>query len=125
MGRVREVAAALALCLLLPGGAVGCSRVFGCVPAAPEDITVSDLAGVYAGARGARIELRDDGHYRVSGLGNDGEGTWALAVDSASSEDLLLDDLQLWISGDRADPWLYRFNGDPDRCKLIEFHRAR
>ncbi|MEE6262575.1 hypothetical protein [Plantactinospora sonchi] len=109
--------------------ATGCARYFGCAPQAPEDITVSDLAGVYTGPEGGRIELGEDGRYSTSNLsgntGGSGEGTWTLDVDSKTTEDLMLGDLQMWISGDREEPWLYRFDGDPDRCDLVKFHRAR
>ncbi|SIR73449.1 hypothetical protein SAMN05444858_11620 [Micromonospora avicenniae] len=36
----------------------------------------------------------------------------------------MLGDLQVWISGDREERWLYRFEGDLDSCDLIEFHRT-
>jgi hypothetical protein len=96
------------------------------VPRPPDDITESDLAGVYTSVEGGRIELADDGSFSASIHPGDNEvGLWTLDLDSASSEDLMLEDLQLWISGSREEPWLYRFKGDPDRCKLIEFRRDR
>ncbi|MEV4539952.1 hypothetical protein AB0J82_39895 [Asanoa sp. NPDC049518] len=114
--------------MLLSTSAAGCFRGFGCVPGAPDDITVSDLAGVYTGDHGARIELAKDGRYSASDLpersGYAGEGTWTLDVDSETTEDMRLGDLQLWISGDRDAPWLYTFDGDPDNCDLVEFRRA-
>ncbi|WP_089009638.1 hypothetical protein [Micromonospora viridifaciens] len=126
MGRVPRFAAALALSLLVPIAPAGCSRFLGCAPRPPEDITESDLAGVYTSLEGGRIELGEDGRYSASNLpGAREEGTWTLDLDSKSTEDLRLEDLQLWISGNREEPWLYRFEGDPDRCDLIEFHRAR
>ncbi|SNT60732.1 hypothetical protein SAMN05421812_112176 [Asanoa hainanensis] len=124
--RVRPLAAAVALALLVPTSAAGCSRLFGCAPAAPDDITVSDLAGAYTSSQGGRIELRADGTYRASDLPTlaDGsaDGEWTLDLDSETTEDMRLDDLQMWISGDREKPWLYQFDGDPDNCRLIEFH---
>ncbi len=130
MGRAPRLAAALAISLLVPMPVVGCSRLFGCVPRPPEDITMSDLAGDYTSPEGGRIELTENGHYRASNLsqkvtGESKEGTWTLDLASATTEDLMLDDLQVWISGDREEPWLYRFEGDPDKCDLIEFHRNR
>ncbi|KKJ97523.1 hypothetical protein [Micromonospora sp. HK10] len=128
MRRAPRLAAALAIGLLVPTPVAGCSRIFGCAPRPPDDITVSDLAGVYTSAAGGRIELSEDGHYRASKLSptatdQSAEGSWTLDLASESTEDLRLDDVQLWISGDREEPWLYRFDGDPDRCDLIEFHR--
>ncbi|WP_433282647.1 hypothetical protein [Micromonospora sp. CA-244673] len=126
MGRVPRIAAALAFSLLVPMTTAGCSRFFGCAPQPAEDITESDLAGVYTSPEGGRIELGEDGRYSTSNLpGASEEGTWSLDLDSGSTEDLRLEDLQLWISGSRGKPWLYRFDGDPDNCDLIEFHRAR
>ncbi|MEV0431202.1 hypothetical protein [Micromonospora sp. NPDC050495] len=130
MQRAPRLAVALAIGLLVPAPVAGCSRIFGCAPRPPDDITVSDLAGVYTGAAGGRIELTEDGHYRASKLspaanGQPEEGTWTLDLASESTEDMMLGDIQLWISGDREEPWLYRFDGDPDRCHLIEFHRKR
>jgi hypothetical protein len=124
MGRTARFAA-LAFSLLVPMAPAGCSRIVGCAPRPPADITESDLAGVYTGVDGERIELGKDGRYRASNLpGASEEGTWALDLDSASTEDLMLEDFQLWISGNRAEPWLYRFDGDPDNCDLIRFQRA-
>jgi hypothetical protein len=115
--------------MLVPMTAAGCARYFGCVPQPPDDITVSDLAGVYTSPEGGRIELGEDGRYSASslpgGTGRSGEGMWTLDLDSESTEDLMLGDLQVWISGDREKPWLYRFEGDLDNCDLIEFHRTR
>jgi hypothetical protein len=126
MGNARRFAAALAISLLVAMAPAGCSRIFECAPRPPADITESDLAGVYTGVDGGRIELGKDGRYRASNLPAAGEaGTWTLDLDSAGTEDLMLEDFQLWISGDRAEPWLYRFDGDPDDCDLIKFHRAR
>ncbi|MER7443743.1 hypothetical protein [Micromonospora avicenniae] len=128
MGRARRFAAALAFSMLVPTTVAGCSRLFGCVPEPPDDITVADLAGVYTGHEGGRIELGEDGRYSANnlpgGTGRSEEGTWTLDLESESTEDLMLGDLQVWISGDREEPWLYRFEGDPDSCDLIEFHRA-
>lgn len=129
MGRAQRFAVALTFSLLVPTTATGCVRYFGCVPQAPEDITVSDLAGTYTSAEGGEIELGEDGRYSASNLpGDDGrstEGTWTLDLGSKTTEDLMLGDLQVWISGDREEPWLYRFDGDPDNCDLIKFHRPR
>ncbi|MFC4017215.1 hypothetical protein ACFOW4_04550 [Micromonospora sp. GCM10011542] len=91
---------------------------------------MSNLAGVYTSSEGESIELTENGHYSASNLspkatGQSEEGTWTLDLDSETTEDLRLDDRQVWISGDREEPWLYRFEGDPDRCDLIEFHRNR
>ncbi|MEU6206526.1 hypothetical protein ABZ814_23425 [Micromonospora musae] len=98
------------------------------MPEPPDDVTVSDLAGVYTGSEGGRIELGEDGRYSADNLSGDrgrsAEGTWTLDLDSEGTEDMMLDDLQVWISGDREEPWLYRFEGDPDNCHLIEFHRT-
>jgi hypothetical protein len=125
MGRVPRFASALAFSLLVLMAPAGCSRYFGCAPQPPEDITESDLAGVYTSLDGGRVELSEDGHYSASNLpGANEEGTWTLDLDSKSTEDLRLEDLQLWISGNREEPWLYRFEGDPDSCDLIKFHRA-
>ncbi|GIF63890.1 hypothetical protein Ais01nite_19250 [Asanoa ishikariensis] len=128
MDRDRALAAALVGILLVPATA-GCSRLFGCAPSPPEDITVSDLAGAYAGDDGASIELREDGQFSandVPGLkGGPNEGTWSLDLASKTSEDMRLGEVQMWISGDRDEPWLYRFDGDPDNCDLVEFHRDR
>jgi hypothetical protein len=129
MGRARRFAAALAFSLLVPVTATGCVRYFGCVPQAPEDITASELAGIYTSPEGGRIELGEDGRYSASDLpgdtGRSKEGTWTLDLDSETTEDLRLGDLQVWISGDREEPWLYRFDGDPDSCDLIKFQRTR
>ncbi|MEV6367073.1 hypothetical protein AB0L86_09300 [Micromonospora musae] len=99
------------------------------MPEPPDDITVSDLAGVYTSAEGGRIKLEEDGRYRADNLlwerDRSAEGTWTLDLDSEGTEDMMLDDLQVWISGDREEPWLYRFEGDPDNCHLIEFRRTR
>lgn len=129
VGRAWRLAAALSIIVVVPVTA-GCSRYFGCAPGPPSDITVSDLAGVYTSSDGGKFELREDGHYDASNVPPDlvdrsAEGTWTLDVASKTSEDLRLGDTQLWISGDRAEPWLYRFEGDPDSCDLVEFRRNR
>ncbi|MGV9215675.1 hypothetical protein ACTFTM_27790 [Micromonospora sp. RB23] len=128
MERALRLSAALAIGLLVPMPVAGCSRFFPCAPRPPEDISMTDLAGVYTSSAGGRIELTGDGHYTASDLspettGRSEEGTWTLDLDSATTEDLRLDDQQMWLSGDRGEPWLYRFEGDPDGCDLVEFRR--
>ena len=124
--RPPRLAAVLTAIVLLPTAA-GCSRVFGCAPSPPDDITVSDLAGVYTGAEGARIDLQADGHFSARNVpgfaGGSHEGTWTLDLASETTEDMRLDDVQLWISGERDEPWLFQFDGDPDNCELVTFQR--
>ncbi|MGC4768008.1 hypothetical protein ACLQ25_03360 [Micromonospora sp. DT44] len=130
MGRGLRLTAALAISLLVPMPVAGCSRYFPCAPRPSEDISMADLEGVYTGSGGGRIELTGDGHYTASNLspevpGEAEEGMWTLDLDSPTTEDVRLGDHQMWISGDGGESWLYRFEGDPDSCDLIEFHRER
>jgi hypothetical protein len=119
---------------LLVGG-----RYQPCVPGRTTGITVEELAGRYVTSRGAQLVLDTSGTFTARDIAIEfenrpmtlaGPGTWSLSPGGDGFGDIDLSFNQarvgasLSISGSRTEPWLYRYIGDPDSCRIQRFVRA-
>lgn len=118
---------------------------FGCGTERPAGITARDLVGSYVSDDGARLELDAEGTFTASNMDISrphqartplsGSGTWVLEPESDLVHDIQMSlDSEsehgyqyipdLYISGSRADPWLYWYITDPDTCRLYRLDRV-
>jgi len=101
----------------------------------PEGLVDQDLVGTYRGTGGTALTLKGDGSFTATGLPTDPDtgteiavgsnaGNWKLSPADGNDWPVALDFAKIsygtgfFVSGDRQDPHLYDFIGDPDMCDV-------
>ncbi|MFG2174723.1 hypothetical protein ACGFMO_25750 [Streptomyces niveus] len=147
---VRAVARACAAAVIAATVVGGCAVGSECRAGGerPRDLTGNDLIGTYRHSD-LSIVLSGDGKFTTQGWPTDvdgpprkvGSGTWELTAEGDSGFPVSLSFHEiggfwdsdtkggyygagLYVEGDREDPRLYEFLGDPDACDVQTFSRT-